>query len=169
MEAYLSTPQPVVKKTRVVNVKVQHIRPAHDNIYEWMKDPNNLYIGRGGRIFIGSGPDKYAYGYPSSKWSNPFKISESQGRDAVVKKYRDALFSEELKDENGVPLIRQVAELKGKNIGCWCAPEGCHGDTLAELANSNKTSPAPAPRPANLKPTQQKPNPQFSNDDFPAL
>lgn len=26
-------------------------------------------------------------------------------------------------------------ELKGKILGCWCAPLPCHGDTLAELAN----------------------------------
>lgn len=98
--------------------------------------------------------------------AQPFQISESQGRDAVIKKYRDAFFSEELKDENGVPLIRQLAELKGKNIGCWCTPEGCHGDTLAELANTDSPVPAPAHQPAKPK---KKPEPQFSNDDFPPL
>lgn len=25
-------------------------------------------------------------------------------------------------------------ELRGKVLGCWCAPKMCHGDVLAELA-----------------------------------
>jgi len=25
--------------------------------------------------------------------------------------------------------------LKGKDVVCWCAPQGCHGDVLVELAN----------------------------------
>ncbi|SDC30369.1 protein of unknown function [Sphingomonas sp. YR710] len=29
-----------------------------------------------------------------------------------------------------------VAELRGKDIGCWCGADGpCHGDTLLEIAN----------------------------------
>jgi hypothetical protein len=26
-------------------------------------------------------------------------------------------------------------EIKGKTLGCWCKPEACHGDVLAELAD----------------------------------
>jgi hypothetical protein len=26
-------------------------------------------------------------------------------------------------------------ELRGKILGCWCAPKRCHGDTLARIAN----------------------------------
>ncbi len=34
------------------------------------------------------------------------------------------------------PALREkLPELKGKILGCWCAPEACHGDILAELAN----------------------------------
>jgi hypothetical protein len=28
-----------------------------------------------------------------------------------------------------------VAELRGKNLVCWCAPERCHAEVLIELAN----------------------------------
>ena len=31
--------------------------------------------------------------------------------------------------------MSHIHELKGKVLGCWCAPQACHGDTLAELAN----------------------------------
>jgi hypothetical protein len=33
-------------------------------------------------------------------------------------------------------LMTQLAtELKGKVLGCWCKPDACHGDVLAELAD----------------------------------
>ena len=28
-------------------------------------------------------------------------------------------------------------ELKGKILGCWCSPYACHGEVLAEIANSD--------------------------------
>ena len=39
-------------------------------------------------------------------------------------------------DLNGNPeLLKAIPELKGKRLGCYCAPQSCHGDILAELAN----------------------------------
>ena len=32
-------------------------------------------------------------------------------------------------------LLQDLPELKCKILGCWCAPNECHGDVLAELAN----------------------------------
>jgi len=29
--------------------------------------------------------------------------------------------------------------MKGKNIGCWCFPEPCHGDVLLELIDNYET------------------------------
>ena len=29
----------------------------------------------------------------------------------------------------------ELNKLKGKNLGCWCYPEKCHGDVLIELIN----------------------------------
>ena len=31
---------------------------------------------------------------------------------------------------------RAKMELRGKVLGCWCSPKACHGDVLAEIANS---------------------------------
>ena len=30
-------------------------------------------------------------------------------------------------------LVRKLMWLKGKNLGCWCKPNACHGDILLEL------------------------------------
>ena len=32
-------------------------------------------------------------------------------------------------------LERVRRELGGKVLGCWCAPQACHADVLARLAN----------------------------------
>jgi len=31
--------------------------------------------------------------------------------------------------------LEALPELRGKDLGCWCAPENCHGDVLLALAN----------------------------------
>jgi hypothetical protein len=35
-------------------------------------------------------------------------------------------------------IARARAELRGKRLGCWCAPLPCHGHTLAEVANCSE-------------------------------
>lgn len=76
------------------------------------KDPYDVYIGR------------------PSKWGNPFAIGKDGTREEVIEKYREWLM------KNWVDAFLDVAELRGKILGCWCAPLPCHGDILAELANA---------------------------------
>lgn len=63
-----------------------------------------------------------------SKWGNPYVVGEAGTRTECIEKYRKYIL--------GSPsLLREVAELRGKTLGCWCAPLTCHGDILMELAN----------------------------------
>ena len=62
-----------------------------------------------------------------SKWGNPFVIGKDGTREQVVTKYREWIISQ-------ITLIEALPELRGKVLGCWCAPHMCHGDVLAELA-----------------------------------
>ena len=64
-----------------------------------------------------------------SKWGNPFAIGRDGTRDQVIAKYRNYIL-------NSPQLLAQLGELKGKTLGCWCSPKACHGDVLAELANT---------------------------------
>lgn len=64
-----------------------------------------------------------------SKWGNPFQIGVDGTREEVIEKYRYWL---ECRPE----LIAALPELRGKILGCWCAPRACHGDVLAELVNN---------------------------------
>lgn len=75
------------------------------------KDKYDVYIGRPG------------------PWGNPFEIGKDGDREEVVQKYAEWLLAQ--------PELVEKAkqELKGKVLGCWCAPKLCHGNILAEIAN----------------------------------
>jgi hypothetical protein len=63
-----------------------------------------------------------------SKWGNPFKIGKDGNRDEVISMFRDFGRATKLRQQ-------AKAELRGKNLVCWCAPEPCHADVLLEWAN----------------------------------
>jgi len=75
------------------------------------KEPYDVYIGRG------------------SKWGNPFVIGKDGTREDVIAKYCDYIAKHP-------DLLAAIHELKDKVIGCWCAPQACHGHVLAELADA---------------------------------
>ena len=80
--------------------------------------PGDVYIGR---------RDRWGK-FEASPWANPYRIGPDGTRAEVVEKYRPYIA--------GRPdLLARLGELKGKRLACWCAPEACHGDVLAELAD----------------------------------
>ena len=60
--------------TIIVNVKVQYIRPRYANLKEWVEDESNIYIGRGGVVFI----DGQRFPKKQSIWANPFKVQNNK-------------------------------------------------------------------------------------------
>ena len=82
-----------------------------------VKDPqpnvNYVYIGR------------------PSKWGNPFRIGRDGDRAEVIAKYREWV-------QRQPALMDALGELRGMRLGCYCYPIDCHGDVLAELADSAK-------------------------------
>ena len=75
-----------------------------------------------------------------SKWGNPFEIGRDGDRETVIRKYRDWI-------QTRPDLIAALPELKGKVLGCWCAPKACHGDVLSELANTQPKEGADSMKP----------------------
>ena len=57
-------------------------------------------------------------------------IGRDGNRERVIEKYRAYVLA------TPALLAAVKPELKGKVLGCWCAPQSCHGDVLAELADS---------------------------------
>lgn len=73
------------------------------------REPFDVYIGR------------------PSKWGNPFTVEE-HGRDGAVDAYAEWIKTQP-------ELLAALPELRGRVLGCWCAPKRCHGDVLVGLAN----------------------------------
>lgn len=64
-----------------------------------------------------------------TKWGNPFVMRDESQRDAVCRR-----FEKHIQDHPElIPAIR--AELRGKDLVCWCAPKRCHAETLMRIAN----------------------------------
>ena len=74
------------------------------------RNPHDVFIGR------------------PSKWGNPFIIGRDGEREQVIAKHAFWLLQQP-------ELLAALPELKGKRLGCFCAPNSCHGDTLALIAN----------------------------------
>ena len=49
-------------------------------------------------------------------------------RDEAIESYREWVVKQP-------QLLKDLHELKGKTLGCFCKPKGCHGDILVELVN----------------------------------
>lgn len=121
------------QETKIINVKVKYIRPKYDNLKEWCNDPNNIYIGRSGVVFI----DGERYPKNNSIFANPYKISPNHNREDVIALYKINLRS--LLDTDKIT-IQDILNLKGKTLGCWCKEPGkdikCHGDVILEMINT---------------------------------
>ncbi|WP_420935492.1 DUF4326 domain-containing protein [Alteromonas sp. A081] len=97
-----------VKLTRVINIK-------HETEYQSQKStPNYEYIGRG------------------SYWGNPYSMfEEGDDREEVIRKYKYDFDFEKFPYKEK----KEVYKLAGKRLGCFCKPESCHGDVLADFLN----------------------------------
>lgn len=76
------------------------------------KESYNIYIGR------------------PSKWGNPFQIGKDGTREEVIEKFRNWIITQP-------NLLKDLHEIKGKTLGCWCKPKVCHGDILVELIETS--------------------------------
>ena len=110
----------------IINCKVKYIRPKYDNLKKWMDDSNNVYIGRSGVVFI----DKERYPKKASIFANPYKITPNTTREEVLERYKYYIIEKISNDKN---YAIELLKLKGKNLGCWCYPEPCHGNVLLKL------------------------------------
>jgi len=72
------------------------------------KEKYDVYIGRG------------------SIWGNPFHIGKDGSRNEVIAKYKKYILADK-------SLMKELPNLQGKTLGCWCKPRACHGDVLVEI------------------------------------
>ncbi len=82
----------------------------------------NIKTGEKFTHYIG----RACYGYEESPLHNPFKIGTRKEKIENFKIYL----------ENSDDLINYVKSLSEDAVlGCWCKPQGCHGDVIVELWN----------------------------------
>lgn len=74
-----------------------------------------------GAVYIGRG----------SRWGNPFVLGKHGNRNEVVEKYRQHLWQQ---IQSGEVPIAVLAELRGRDLVCFCAPKRCHGHILEAAA-----------------------------------
>ncbi len=75
----------------------------------------------------------------TTPWGNPYSHKEGTTaqhivatREEAVEHYREWIKARLRAQEPG--LLEALAGLHGKRLGCWCAPDACHGDVLADAA-----------------------------------
>lgn len=87
------------------------------------KDHYDVYVGR------------------PSIFGNPFELGLHGDRPEVIEKFQKWLETGEsfenrtATEEKRQNILRNVKSLKGKVLGCFCAPQDCHARILSELAN----------------------------------
>lgn len=86
-----------------------------------LNEPYDVYIGR---VSFNTSGDTTA-----GKWGNPYRLDHPSERAQVIHAYIQWV----LERPAFIDEIRR--ELKGKRLGCYCAPALCHGDILALIAN----------------------------------
>jgi hypothetical protein len=87
-----------------------HVQLGAPRAVHCKRDRHHAYIGR------------------PSRWGNPFAVGRDGDRGECISLYERWLLENE-------QLIAALPELRGKVLGYWCAPRGCHGDVLVRLAD----------------------------------
>ena len=59
-------------------------------------------------------------------WGNPFHIGPDGTREDVIEAYREYIHERPA-------LVERLRAKSPARLLCWCAPQACHGDVLAEL------------------------------------
>ena len=84
------------------------------------REKYDVYIGRAGR-----GEDGY--------FGNPFRVGKDGNRAEAIQKFRTYF---DARIVNDLEYKRRVLDLRGKRLGCFCKPQPCHGDVIAEWLES---------------------------------
>lgn len=82
----------------------------------------DVYIGR--------------YSFGSVHYGNPFRIGADGDREEVIKMYEEWLRGTKhtgVEPGRRLWVLKNLCSLKHRTLGCYCAPESCHGDVLVKL------------------------------------
>lgn len=89
------------------------------------KENFDTYIGRGS-------PFGNPYSHIKDKETKAEFIVET--REESISKFREYFYKKLVEN---VIFRRSVENLKGKTLGCFCAPQSCHGDVIKEYLDND--------------------------------
>lgn len=90
-------------------------------------EPHAQYIGRG------------------SPLGNPFIIGRDGDRAEVIAKYERWFYNQLLSNHSMRRELRRLASLADRGdlvLGCFCAPQSCHGDIIKAYLEANPFDPS---------------------------
>jgi len=90
------------------------------------KDEFDVYVGRPS---IWSNPWSHVFGYQTIQVENRHKAIDNYMKWLIGSDFTD--FEQERRKQ----ILERVHELKGKVLGCWCAPKACHALVLHMFAD----------------------------------
>lgn len=96
-------------------------------------------------------------------WGNPFHIGRHGTRDQAVEQFE---FEFRQRLAANPELRSQLMELKGKRLGCYCAPRRCHGDVLVKLIDEMTALTAQRVK-ADVRPVERGEDGRSAEDNNP--
>lgn len=100
---------------------------SHPLVVHCLRAPYDVYIGRG------HDPETKQPG----EWGNPFSHMPGTSAQYRVNSRAEAILAYEryLRERLAAEsqLKKKLHQLKGKTLGCWCAPKACHGEVLVKI------------------------------------
>ncbi|MFD9715130.1 DUF4326 domain-containing protein [Streptomyces sp. NPDC059076] len=79
--------------------------------------------------YVGRAMHRGGWHLEGSPLASPYRPGPDGTREEVMELYRAHLLSHP-------ELLALLPALRGKRLGCWCVPEKCHAEVIAELADA---------------------------------
>jgi hypothetical protein len=100
-----------------------------------------IAVREGRAVYVG----RPSPGFKGSPFGNPWKTGQTHvaidgnmralTRDDAIELYRQWARGERSHPKGKLFPHDLLETLRGKFLGCWCAPKACHADVLVELLN----------------------------------
>ncbi|MGI5380813.1 DUF4326 domain-containing protein [Streptomyces sp. CA-251387] len=105
-----------MSRTTVVNLKGHRDDPDYADV-----------------VYVGRAMTRGGWYLEGSPLASPFRHGPDGTREEVLAKYRAYLLER-------TDLLALLPGLRGRRLGCWCLPQPCHAEVIAELADSDENS-----------------------------
>lgn len=88
------------------------------------KEKYDVYIGRGS-----------IFGNPFTHLplARTFAMYQVDSREEAIDKYKEYFYNRIEHDEE---FLIEILKLKDKTLGCYCKPNSCHGDIIADFLDN---------------------------------